>query len=81
MLPYTGFFIPSARSRFIGCSGDFFFKELSCFLTTTRAEGIKTIAVTSALAYNIIVINCTTAESVLVLVSTFRLACSSHRHR
>ena len=26
-----------------------------------------------------IVINCTTAESVLGLVSTFRLACSSHR--
>ena len=55
-----------------------FLKELSCFLTTTRAEGIDKLSGTTTLAYRI-VIKCTTAESVLKFVSTFRLACSSHR--
>ena len=49
-----------------------FRKELPCFLITTRAEGMEDIE-------SWIVINCTTVESVLELVSTFRLACSSQR--
>ena len=39
---------------------------------------VKKLDWTTTLAYRI-VINCTAAESVLKLVSTFRLACSSHR--
>ena len=42
VLGELSFFILLPRSRFIGCSGDFsVLKELSCFLTTTWAEGIK----------------------------------------
>ena len=63
------------RGRFIGCSG----KELSCFLTTSWAEGTQNWLGPTTLAYRIIIV-CTTAEIVLELVSTFRLVCSSHHH-
>ena len=47
------------------------------YICTTRGR-YRNLAGTTTLAYRI-VINCTTAESALELVSTFRLACSSHR--
>ena len=55
-----------------------FWKELSCFFNYYPGGRYRKLAGTTTLAYRI-VINCTTGESVLELVSTFRLACSSHR--
>ena len=67
-------FILLPQSRYSGVwETSQFWKELSCFLAVTRADGIENRL--GLLAYRIVV-NCTT---VLKLVSTFQLACSSHR--
>ena len=53
-------------------------KHCPAFFTTTWGERYRKLAGTTTLAYRI-VRNCTTVEWVLRLVSTFRLACSTHR--
>ena len=79
VLRELSFFILLPRSRFIGCSGDFSVLKRTVLLFNYYPGGrYRKLAGTTTLAYRI-VINCTTAESVLELVSTFRLACSSHR--
>ena len=67
------------RSRFIRCSGDFSVLKKTVLLFNYYPGGrYRKQAGTTTLVYKI-VINCTAAEAVLELVSTFRLACSSHR--
>ena len=64
-------YIQRPWSRFIGLFGRLLsWKELSYLFNTTWANGLEN--------WLGIVINYTTAEWVLKLVSTFRLACSSH---
>ena len=72
-------FVLLPRSRFIGCSGDFSVLKRTVQLFNYNPGGsYRKLAGTTTLAYWIR-INCTTAEWVLKMVSTFWLACSSHR--
>ena len=68
------------RSRFIGCLGDFSLvqRTLLPFSYYPGGRYRKLARTTTTLAYRI-VINCTTTESLLGLVLTFRLSCPSHR--
>ena len=72
-------FILLPRSRYIGCSEDFSVLKRTVLLFNYYPGGrYWKSAGTTTLAYRI-VINCTTTVSVLELVSTLRLPCSSHR--
>ena len=66
------------RSRLLGCSGDFSVLKRTVLLINYYLGGWYTSRLGLLLQLiRRIVINCTTAESVLGLVSTLRLACSS----
>ena len=73
VLRELSFFILQPQSRFIGCSGDFsVLKRTVLLFNFYPGRSYRKFAGTT-LAFRII-INCTTAKSVLELVSLFRLA-------
>ena len=70
VLRELSFFILLPRSRFIGCSGDFSVLKRAVLLSnTTRAEGIENWLGLLLIAHTYRSYYCTTAESVLELVS------------
>ena len=72
-------FVLRELSFFIRCSGDFSVLKRTVLLFNYYSGGrYRKLAGTTSLAFRI-VFNCTNAESVLELVSSFQLACSSHR--
>ena len=79
VLRELSFFILLPQSRFIGCSVDFSVLKRTVQLFNYHPGGrYRKLAGTTTLAYRI-VINCTTTESVLELVSTSWVAWSIHR--
>ena len=80
VLRELSFFIPLPQSRFIGCSGDFSVLKRTVLLFNHYLGGrCRKLAGTTTLAFRI-VINCTTAESVLELVLKKFLKKSKKQH-